>query len=306
MSTRDKKRTMKAAKQAVATGSANPLMSSCHDYSNSVGQLSLVASEDDFPSYPATPCKPPASKKALLRDDYAGSPSNSDIVDTLSSLINTRSDAIEKMVGENTMKIEGLKMTIDFACREIKDVKRRVENVEKGMKKEEEEVVHLKVRVTELENYSRRWNLKLYGIPESIADVKIETIQICQAILPQDQNKLAEAIDIVHRLGKRQPGVTKPRGVILRFLSRSYRDAVWAAAKNNSFLREKGLRFAEDLPQAVKEIRAKLWPAIQKARSEGKSAYFVGARAFIAGVELRLHQIEEDQRNTIGGEDIMS
>ncbi|KAG1931133.1 hypothetical protein F2P79_021804, partial [Pimephales promelas] len=298
MSTRDKKRVMKAAKQAV-TGSTNPLVSNCHDYTTSVGQLSLMPSEDDFPSYPATPCKPPASKKALLRDDCAGSTSNSDIVDTLSTLINARSDAIEKMVGENTMKIEGLKMTIDFACREIKDVKKRVESMEKCVKKEEEEVVHLKVRVTELENYSRRWNLKLFGIPESIVDVKIESIQICQAILPQDQNKVAEAIDIVHRLGKRQPGVSKPRGVILRFLSRTYRDAVWAAAKNNSFLREKGLRFAEDLPQAVKEIRAKLWPAIQKARSEGKSAYFVGARAFIGGVELRLQQNEEGQRKAI-------
>ncbi|KAG1934307.1 hypothetical protein F2P79_019917 [Pimephales promelas] len=281
MSTRDKKRVMKAAKQAV-TGSTNPLVSNCHDYTTSVGQLSLMPSEDDFPSYPATPCKPPASKKALLRDDCAGSTSNSDIVDTLSTLINARSDAIEKMVGENTMKIEGLKMTIDFACREIKDVKKRVENMEKCVKKEEEEVVHLKVRVTELENYSRRWNLKLFGIPESIVDVKIESIQICQAILPQDQNKVAEAIDIVHRLGKRQPGVSKPRGVILRFLSRTYRDA------------------------AVKEIRAKLWPAIQKARSEGKSAYFVGARAFIGGVELRLQQNEEGQRKAIGDEDNMS
>lgn len=45
------------------------------------------------------------------------------------------------MVGVNTMKIEGLKLTIDFACREIKDVKKLVENVEKCMKKQEEEVV---------------------------------------------------------------------------------------------------------------------------------------------------------------------
>ncbi len=59
---------MKAAKQAVATGLTNPLMSSCHDYANPVGQLSLMLSEEEFPSYPATPCKPPASKKALLKD----------------------------------------------------------------------------------------------------------------------------------------------------------------------------------------------------------------------------------------------
>lgn len=210
------------------------------------------------------------------------------------------------MIGENTMKIEGLKLTINFAFREIKDVKKWVENVEKCMKKQEEEVVQLKVRITELENYLRRWNLKLYGIPESTVDVKMETIQICQSILPRDQNKLAEAIDIVHRLGKRKPGVSKPRGVILRFLLRIYWDAVWATANNYSLLCEKGLRFAEDLLHSVKEIRAKLWPAIQKARSEGKLTYFVWARAFIGGVKLHLQQIDEDQLNATGDEDQMT
>jgi hypothetical protein len=48
---------------------------------------------------------------------------NSDIVATLSLLINSRSDAIDKMVGANTMVIEGLKKTVEFACGEIKDVK---------------------------------------------------------------------------------------------------------------------------------------------------------------------------------------
>lgn len=137
-------------------------------------------------------------------------------------------------------------------------------------------------------------------------DVKMETIQICQSILPRDQNKLAEAIDIVHRLGKRKPGVSKPRGVILCFLSRTYWDAVWATVKNSSLLCEKGLRFAEDLPHSVKEIRAKLWPAIQKACNEVKLTYFVWVRAFISGVELHLQQIEEHQLNATGDEDQMT
>ncbi len=215
------------------------------------------------------------------------------------------------MVGENSMKIEGLKLTIDFACKEIKDAKKRIDakktKVEKCLKIEAEVVAQLKDRITELENYSRRWNLKLHGLPESVENVKMETIKICQTFFPQEQqSKLTEVIDIVHHLGKRKPGVVKPRGIILRFLSRTHRDVIWAAAKNNPFLRDKGLRFAEDLPQAVKETRAKFWPTIQKACSEGKSAYFVGVRAFIGGVELRLQQIEDDQRDAIGVGDEMT
>ncbi|KAL1279460.1 hypothetical protein QQF64_026133 [Cirrhinus molitorella] len=70
----------------------------------------------------------------------------------------------------------------------------------------------------------------------------MEIIKICHTILPQESSKLTEVIDVVHRLGKKKPGVMKPRGIILRFLSRTHRDAIWAAAKNSPFLREKGLR----------------------------------------------------------------
>lgn len=99
--------------------------------------LSLMLSEKEFPSYPVTPCKPPA----LLKDECAVSPSNTDNVDTLSKMITMRTDAIENMVGENSLKIEGLKLTTDFACKEIKDVKKWIEKVEKCLKKEEKVVV---------------------------------------------------------------------------------------------------------------------------------------------------------------------
>lgn len=92
--------------------------------------------------------------------------------------------------------------------------------------------------------------MKLHGLPESVEDVKTETIKICQTSLPQEQSKLTEVIDIVHCLGKRKPGVVRTRGIILHFLSRTHL-STWAAAKNNPFLSEKGLRFAKDLPQAV-------------------------------------------------------
>ncbi len=51
---------------------------------------------------PDSPAKPP-SKKGKSDDDI------SSVIATLSQLINTRSDSIEKMVSENALKIEGLK-----------------------------------------------------------------------------------------------------------------------------------------------------------------------------------------------------
>lgn len=137
----------------------------------------------------------------------------------------------------------------------------------------------LLTRVRELETYSRRWNLKVYGVAENTAEnVKEKITELCRSILPDD--KLTPGVDVAHRIGKLTPAV------IIRFSQRSYRDALWKAAKNHPVMRDNKLRFVEDLPQPVKEARLKIWPLVSKERSEGKSAYFAGARAFVDGKEI--------------------
>ncbi len=86
-------------------------------------------------------------------------------------------------------------------------------------------------RPDEQESYWRRWNLKLLGVPKAAQEnVHLEVIKICQVILPSIEDKLADATDIIHRLGKRQhAGDPRPRGIILRFVSRVSRDGVWKA-----------------------------------------------------------------------------
>lgn len=143
----------------------------------------------------------------------------------------------------------------------------------------------LLTRVSEMETYSRRWNLKVYGVAENSGEnVKEKVTELCRSILPDD--KLTPAIDVAHRIGKLTPASSRPRAIIIRFSQRSYRDALWKAAKNHPVIRDNKLRFVEDLPQPVKEARLKLWHLVNRARSEGKSAYFVGARAFVDGKEI--------------------
>lgn len=109
-------------------------------------------------------------------------------------------------------------------------------------------------------------------------------VKICQNVLPSAKDKLSDVIDVVHRLGKiQQEGTKRPRVTIMQFSIRSYRDAVWKAAKNSSYLKENGLRFMEDFSAGDRERRRKLWPEVQKAHAEGKTAFFVGGRAFIQG-----------------------
>lgn len=142
-------------------------------------------------------------------------------------------------------------------------------------------------RVTDLERYGRRWNLRLNGLPETTTEnVREEVIHVCQEVLPQEATKLPDSIDVAHWLGTKRANETRPRAIIIRFTARRFRDAVWKAAKNSEFLWNQGMHFKEDLTKEDRDCRQKLWPLIKKARDDGKSAYFVGGRAFIDGTEV--------------------
>ncbi|GAA6075855.1 uncharacterized protein LOC107689943 [Tachysurus ichikawai] len=120
-------------------------------------------------------------------------------------------------------------------CAEIKALKEKMGGMERSIEKSEQSTLTCLNRVSDLERYGRRWNLKLYGIPEAAGEnVLNEVICICQEVLPQEREKLRDVIDVAHRLGTKRPNESRP----------------------------------------------------QAAREEGKSAYFVGSRAFVEGSEI--------------------
>ncbi len=252
-----------------ANVSHNILIDNYHGYAAKEGMKISVMDEDDFPDLPITPAKSPPSKKG--KRDTAGNAMETNLADapkfvsSLAQLINTRSDKLESLIQENKTVITDLKKQIHTICEDVRAVK------------EKKRTGVLETQITDLERYSRRWNLRLNGIPETVENqqVWLEVIKICQAILPEDKKRLPEVIDTVHRLGTKNP--KGPRSVIIQFSSRVHRAAFWAAAKNSWYLRDHGLHFAEDLCQIDRENRKKLWPAVEAARKEGKVAYFIGA-----------------------------
>ncbi|KAL0146906.1 hypothetical protein M9458_057845 [Cirrhinus mrigala] len=87
--------------------------------------------------------------------------------------------------------------------------------------------------------------------------VKVKVLEICNVLAPESCQKGFDVIDIAHWLGKPQPG--RIRAVIILFTLRSVRDAVWRNAKNNEFLKQRKLRFVEDLTKEEKDRRSLLW-----------------------------------------------
>lgn len=253
-----------------------------------------VLMEEDFPSLPITPCASPAGKLRKVMDTEASTVLSQ--LSSLTKLINSRSDTLEKMVSgnsivisemkkavqENTKHITAVKESFDAVCAEINDMKDRVANMETQVEKCQTNAEAQERRISHLESYSRRWNLKLYGLAEKEKqDVQQEVIQVCRSVLPEAKDKLPDVVDMVHRLGLMKPSNNQPRGVIIQFTSRIYRDAVWRSAKKSTFLKDNNLNLAEDLSADDRAWRNRLWPAVDKARKENKLAFFVGGRAFV-------------------------
>lgn len=68
-------------------------------------------------------------------------------------------------------------------------------------------------RLSHLEGYTRRWNLRVYGIPEKEReDVRERVIQVCQQLLPEAKDKLPYTVDTVHRLGVNKRAATSLEG----------------------------------------------------------------------------------------------
>lgn len=187
---------------------------------------------------------------------------------------------MKEVGGANTKQITELKKTIEFLCADVNSMKTRLKQAEKRAEEQEK-------RLTLLEGYSRRWSLRIQGLPEkNEEDVRHEIIKICQCLLPQYKDKVPDVVEVAHRLGRKKPGGSIPRGIIFQFTSRFFRDAEWHADKDADFLKNNHLRITEDLSPADRERRMKLWPAVEKARKENKRAFFVGGRAFEEGVEI--------------------
>lgn len=267
--------------------SAPAAASSDHDYTSS-----------GLPpdSTPDTPVKPKEKKQKAEM-------SLSELQNNILDAINTRADNLEGLINKNTLSIEGLKKSLDFAFAEVETLKVEMKEVKTANEKYDQKISELQHKLNEAERYGRRWNLRLHGVPEgNPEDIKAKVTNICCAVIPSSQEKITGDIDMAYRLGKKTGATDRPRTTFIRFTSISTRDLLWRAAKRSEYLRNNKLRFAEDLTSEDKALRNKLWPIIEAAKKEGKKAHFAGIRVIIEGKEVRPENFHQSQMDTSSAE----
>lgn len=206
-----------------------------HSYSNSKQrspspELTMMPDLDTN-----TPAKP--AEKRLK-----GELTLSDLQHNIATIVNERADSLENMITRNTVSIDALKKSIDFAFTEVSNLKSQMSIVRNTCEINEKRLTEVELQINEAERYQRRWNLRLHGIPEALEEnIKEKVLKICATVVEEPQMKLKDSIDIVHRLGRYDKQQKKPRATIIRFSNRTTRDLVWRRAKGSVFLSDNRL-----------------------------------------------------------------
>ena len=196
-------------------------------------------------------------------------------------------DAIEATLKDLTSRLGNVESTID----KMKEDARAVESSIKGMDKsltylnkeveelrgtvedKDKQIEYLHTQHLYLESYSRRENLKFFGIPENEASASegkdaVGTIDVlCEFlhdVLGFGDPKRNMEFQRVHRIGKSVRG--KPRPILARFLRYQDRETVLRAGFE---LKGTEYMILQDFPQEIIERRRKQMPKLKEAKKKG-------------------------------------
>ena len=189
--------------------------------------------------------------------------------------------------------------SLSAAWEEVESLKAKNKHLEvqvEGALKEncqlKKEVEILKDRAVKQEDYSRRENLRIINVPEEAEEDNKECVKKVKDIL----SELGVPPDIkfhaIHRTGRPKPAsnesseegarsATRPRAILVRFVSRMDADLVWT--KRKELLKSRRFRTVfidKDLSAESAKERGKLRAAYKKAKELNIE------RAFIKGKNL--------------------
>nr|XP_047137525.1 uncharacterized protein LOC124814025 [Hydra vulgaris] len=177
---------------------------------------------------------------------------------------------IEKEVDVNKSKV----LSIENDLRDFKESLNFqettiMEKINKITKRYEKEINNLNKKTLDLENRSRRNNLRLDGIFEKPNENWNECENAVKEMFKK-QLKISNEIIIerAHRIGQPKED-KKPRTIVLKLLNFQDKTKILNATKN---LRGTGIYVNEDFAKETMESRRMLWEEVKKLRLEAKYA----------------------------------
>ncbi|CAM4611535.1 unnamed protein product [Leuciscus chuanchicus] len=227
-----------------------------HDYTM---EVSTISKRKD--NVPTTPSKIPAGKKCKtsLKEAEVSILAILEAIQSLEKNFNEQLSQLREQAKQTSTMVASLAKAVQFNAEEVKECKGKINELERCNDRLSKENVELKERIREQERYKMR----------------------CEIAPDMERQQLEEAVDIVHRVGRKEDN--RSRHVVVLFVRRFVKEELWRQCKDSRVCREKGVRLAEMLPREDREAREKLWPQIEQARRDGKRAYFRGPHGYIEG-----------------------
>lgn len=146
----------------------------------------------------------------------------------------------KELVSLITECLKPVQKTVNAMKKEVEDLHEKVANLTHEISKKDKEIVNLKERLEEQEQYSRRNNLRIFGVEETRNE---NTDELVVKVAAQIGVSIEQSqIDRSHRIGKRDS--KKPRPIIVKFIGYAPRRTMFTAKKG---LKGTGITIREDL-----------------------------------------------------------
>ena len=190
-----------------------------------------------------------------------------DVSELKKSLEFTQADVEDKMAVINE-KVKALESRQDTTKQKIKEI---------GL----ESVTEIKEKLAELEDRSRRNNLRVDGISEDWQESWDQTKQKVKNFIKNDLKMDKEVIiQRAHRVKSKNQDSAKPRTIV--FLLRDYEDkeSMLKHAKN---LKGTNKYLNEDFCKDTIEVRKALWAQVKELRSANKRAFLQYRSVIVKG-----------------------
>ena len=178
---------------------------------------------------------------------------------------------LKEGAGKRERKINELEVSINYIEDDVAELQTKLHDYKAQLEKCKKDVLYL-------EAYSRRENVKIFGIPESTVSENTSDPEDTRAIVYnffehelQIENPRAKyEFQRVHRLGK--PNSTSSRPIILRFLRFTDKEEVISVARRK--LKDKDFYMYDDIPKDLYDLRKKQKEKFKEARDKGYKAHF--------------------------------
>ena len=199
--------------------------------------------------------------------------------------LDTKFENLAGKVNRNTKSIDDIKQSLDFQDTTVSEIDTKVTDIETILKKHESEMAELKNSMSTLKTennslgrYTRSFNLRFLGIPETKGE---NCREVLHKLLKDNLEIGDDVIENAHRTGDRHKQDKRPRQIIARFYSRPVRNQVIRSARKAD--PSPPFVVLDDLTETDLSEKRRVLPLMTKLFEDGKRPRFHAGRLYVNG-----------------------